>query len=218
MEAKAKGTVMNDEQIENSVKEFCSMLEGHKLGLKELVKAQAEITWDLAIREVVEWVIQNTTIGISSLRIFDSEKEWQAFLKKIGYKEVKEEELPTAKDLRGTAPVFTGDMNGELREKIAGVDFCWTWCGEDAITCQKKTTCPALIYRREERNYEKADQILQVFKVQKDAECQARIEKIFKEIENLLLEKTGAVLQYRDYWQTLKKQNDCSQKGGIWIR
>ena len=74
----------------------------------------------------------------------------------------------------------------EIREGVAGIDFCWNLCGERAYECNMQATCPALLGRGKERSLRKVDHILAylhsqgvVIKVDRDsAYCRIPIDKV----------------------------------------
>jgi len=93
---KAKDTVMSrvevnklwkDIELGSSIPTFANYGEGHPT--YKLLKAQAEITWDKAIKEVVEWLHQDIRrefpYGGEELVVFRANgEEWQAKLKEWG--------------------------------------------------------------------------------------------------------------------------------------
>ena len=81
---KARETVMSAEKIEAIVAEvwrMSSYTDGDEN--REVAKAQAEITWDKAIREVVEWLEENNQGPWSEASdrkdsLFVLDENWQA--------------------------------------------------------------------------------------------------------------------------------------------
>ena len=63
----------------------------------------------------------------------------------------------------------------DIREKIAGIDFCWCICGEKAVACKKQDDCPAFMNRKNERNYKKANQILAFIYEEEEVEWKGRL-------------------------------------------
>ena len=66
-------------------KEDCFIVQDEYIsdfGLQQRLRAQAEITWDKAIREVVEWIENNSSTCAVEKHI--SRKKWLAQKKKWG--------------------------------------------------------------------------------------------------------------------------------------
>lgn len=105
---KAEETVMNEEDLKNIVMiqalakhnqgflKYYDMDDGVESG-KTIAEAQAEITWDIAIREVVEWIDKNKECVEESVSTRRGDKitarcfvvelyepDWQAKLKEWG--------------------------------------------------------------------------------------------------------------------------------------